>query len=53
MMAKRGPDHARIDNDRQMLTEAADNRREFLRLTSIAQQQHDVSEAVTARVRTA
>ena len=52
-MAKHGPDPARIENDRQMLTEAADNRREFLRLTSIAEQQHDVSKAVSSRARAA
>lgn len=53
LMAKHGPDPARIENDRQMLTEAADNRREFLRLTSIAEQQHDVSKAVSSRARAA
>ena len=48
-MAKHGPDPARIDNDRQMLADAAENRREFLRLTSIAAQQDDVTKAVSSR----
>ena len=49
IMAKHGPDPARIDNDRQMLADAAENRREFLRLTSIAAQQDDVTKAVSSR----
>ena len=51
LMAKYGPDHARIENDQQMLTEAVDNRREFLRLTSIAEQQQDVTDAVSRLAR--
>ena len=47
LMAKNGPDPARIEADRQMLAEAVDNRREFLRLTSIAEQQQDVTDAVS------
>lgn len=53
LMAKHGPDPARIESDRQMLAEAVDNRRTFLRLTSIAEQQHDVSKAVSSRARVA
>ena len=49
IMAKHGPDPARIDNDRQMLADAAENRREFLRLTSIAARQDDVTKAVSSR----
>lgn len=47
LMAKHGPDRARIDNDQRMLAEAVENRREFLRLTSIAEQQQDVTDAVS------
>ncbi len=47
LMAKHGPDRARIDNDERMLAEAVENRREFLRLTSIAEQQQDVTDAVS------
>lgn len=53
IMTKSGPDPARIDNDRQLLADAVKNRREFLRLTSIASQQRDVSKAVSARTQTA
>ena len=51
IMAKHGPDPARIDADRQKLAMVVENRREFLRLTSIADQQNVVSQAVTARTR--
>ena len=51
LMAKYGPDHARIENDQQMLTQAVENRREFLRLTSIAEQQQDVTDAVSRLAR--
>ena len=38
-----------IENDRQMLADAVEKRREFLRLTSIAEQQKDVTNAVAGR----
>ena len=47
LMARQGPDPSRIDNDRRMLAEAVADRREFLRLTSIAEQQKVVNKAVT------
>ena len=53
LMAKHGPDPARIDHDRQILSETVENRREFLRLTSIAEQQQDVTNAVSARAQIA
>ena len=53
IMAQHGPDPARIDADRQKLATVVENRREFLRLTSIADQQNVVSQAVTARTRNA
>ena len=49
LMSRHGADPSRIDNNRQMLVDAVDNRREFLRLTSIAEQQKDVTNAVTGR----
>ena len=53
LMARHGADRSRIENDRQMLADAVDNRREFLRLTSIAEQQKDVTNAVAGRVQVA
>lgn len=53
LMAKHGPDAARIEHDRRILTEAVASRREFLRLTSIAEQQQDVTKAVSSLAQTA
>ena len=53
LMARHGTDPSRIENDRQMLADAVDNRREFLRLTSIAEQQKDVTNAVAGRAQVA
>ena len=53
LMARHGADRSRIENDRQMLADAVDNRREFLRLTSIAEQQKDVTNAVAGRAQVA
>ena len=53
LMARHGADRSRIDNDRQMLADAVENRREFLRLTSIAEQQKDVTNAVAGRTQVA
>ena len=53
LMARHGADRSRIENDRQMLADAVENRREFLRLTSIAEQQKDVTNAVAGRTQVA
>ena len=53
LMARHGADRSRIENDRQMLADAVGKRREFLRLTSIAEQQKDVTNAVAGRAQVA
>ena len=53
LMARHGADRSRIENDRQMLADAVEKRREFLRLTSIAEQQKDVTNAVAGRAQVA
>lgn len=53
LMARHGADRSRIENDRQMLADAVGKRREFLRLTSIAEQQKDVTNAVAGRTQVA
>ena len=46
LMTRVGPDPARIEEDRRLLTQAAEHRAEFLRLTSIASEQTAVAGAV-------
>ena len=53
LMARHGADRSRIENDRQMLADAVGKRREFLRLTSNAEQQKDVTNAVADRTQVA
>ncbi|EFF79137.1 PrsW family intramembrane metalloprotease [Schaalia odontolytica] len=53
LMARHGADRSRIENDRRMLADAVEKRREFLRLTSIAEQQKDVTNAVAGRAQVA
>ena len=46
LMTRVGPDPARIEEDRRLLTQAAEHRAEFLRLTAIASEQTAVAGAV-------
>ena len=53
LAGSKGADPSRIENDRQLLANAVENRREFLRLTSIAEQQKDVTNAVAGHAQVA